>query len=773
MKKLIALLLTLCLLFSAMPLQAFALGPLDYEDLEYASNDLDETLFNGNFLDKIKLHEGDVQKEYFNQMNLLKQQNAVSFLKGFSTVVNLANGVYTLLMNIGVIENPQEAQFRNILKMLSEVRNIVNEIDKKADSIEKTLSTEFSKIDYEFSQLKYDSYQKAWTDFFTVGAYKDMNDIISAYNSQVNTTLLSYAKSWQTGNENGIRALYNGDLETLVFSGDNMDGVGEEIPSRPRWSDDEDSFRINSTIILPGEYIKIGRVTLNADNYQDFLKKAVTAGVLAAANDGKLEAADSFYSSWNLLPDELKEDKAEEISAQLMDSLHYEVIHEVANSTRSGRGTFASEFKTKYDMFYNTILGLKDVTSPVVAAFNKVKATHAFEGDAFCDFVSYTTLIGTLCVQYGTYATMITALDDSMTSAKKEETERNKKISYNYTLYMLDNTITGYDNYCYPLNALVEFHDAVLVSEAEFTKTGLNTATYKDSIPWTVMDVNDYDITKTAEQKKEAVDKMGSLLSLRDVSLLYYYYQQNGTGKDFLGYLDKNNAVATEIAEDEKHNTTVLTNDYESKNLKVGSSASLTLHTFGYSVENPWRDKMGNEGYTYNELNDCEKWGGKFYVHEQLIGSTFNIGKGSGGATSTSDVAGRSNVNTHLINRVLEYLDLGITYDSNAKFVTHAIETDGKYSKTANINGYNGKSIGTESSGSFKNATYTVSTAKDFGALIIKPLPERNEAGRRTASTFGNGNLALICGSAVLVLAAGFGCGFVISKKKKSKVTEG
>ena len=52
-----------------MPLQVFGLGALDFDDLEDVGDELDEKLFGVNFLEKIKIHEGDVQKEYFNHLH--------------------------------------------------------------------------------------------------------------------------------------------------------------------------------------------------------------------------------------------------------------------------------------------------------------------------------------------------------------------------------------------------------------------------------------------------------------------------------------------------------------------------------------------------------------------------------------------------------------------------------------------------------------------------------------------------------------------------------
>lgn len=684
------------------------------------------------------------------------------FFSGLSTLssgISTINGIFAFLKMTGIIEDPTTKMLRSIQESIADIMDAVNEVNYKMDDIISTLNAEFSKIDMEFNFQRYETFQSAWTQFFTQGAVKDLDELTDAYESQNNTLMLKYAKKWQAGSKTGVRALYDAD-SMLLYAGDNIPESGLKLPEAPEYSSDGTPIKVEKSITLPADYIEVADVRLTANNYTKYIRKAFEQGVINAANAGDLIADDAFYTEWKDLSDAGKKVKATEVADDLFDSFCYAVSHSIANQSDAGHGTFASQFKAAFDSYCQTIQGANAITSPITAALEKLTLTHTFEGEIVQDFGDITTMLATQTMEYGMLATFLTELDDSMLRSEKNSVVENNKKTYNVVLGSYDMFITGYDNYCYPLNGLLEYRDAYLLTEYEATNTGTKSAKLTQTIPWTVVDSTNYNVAASKEDRLKAVDEMKGLLSLRDVSLLYYYYQNSGFYGDFFSFLEDNDAVKAVKFGNDEYNTNIITSGFTINSFKDDKSVTMPRYVYGYST------KALTSGGKLTIDRDDERHD---VMRNEVIGTIFNIAAGQAGAGTTDDVKGRTVLNAKLGRAMFGSFQYGYLDRNDAYHVdyygTH-VATDGEFFKSCSIESSN--IAGTDTGSAFKSATYTASTGYNYGALVIVPMPEA-ESDDVTASIFGNGNIALIAGGAVLICAIGFGCGFAVGGKRKAK----
>lgn len=752
-RKFVCIFLSIVMLCTALPLNALAFNPFEDDGMDIAAD-----LFDSDILDRQE-QNGDLTPTILNDLNYIMfrmvkhdeylkatklAMQVTSGIRAVSGMLSLINGSVNFLKLIGVIEDPEASTLEDIYECVLDIQETVNEINTKTDAIQTTLDAEFSKMDYNFNLSRYDSYQQAWTDFFTQGgSAAKLDELYAAYQSQLNVELLSYAKQWQSGSEFGVRALYNDAIEPiLLYTGDNMNGAGYDLPPMPYWSDDctvdgiKYSCMVADSVTLPGKYIKIEKVKLNADNCTTHLTEALRNGVRTAIDESALIVTNSsFYDNWEMMAEDEKSALCDQLADDLMNSISYDVSHSVANSAKSGEGTFASKVKAAYDVFAKNVAGENSVTSPVTAGFQRLSLTHGFEGEIKDDFTEIIAYISMLNVQYASFASYVCSLDDSMKQDTKAAVSSTNLKAMRAIITQYHSCMTGNDNYCYPLSEVVEYHDVSLRATHTLNFPKRFDDIKQDFGQWNLLDQTvsypDASDTEAFQNRVSEVEAslQTTMLSIRDISLLYYYYlnhvSETGEDSSFLEYLRGNDAMLPVSADADTetygHSTQLITTGYSVKDLRFDEGIKLNA----YVEDDVYEHLVYEEGKEYEMTSSVNSRGKDNYYNrhaDKVVGTLFDISDYSvAGMTNNANVTNRIRQNavytarfySHPVYRITSSEKIharGSSYDQEYGYFTeHFAFTDGAFTS--------GKDVLTTD----KDGPITSVIEKSMGALVAVP----------------------------------------------------
>lgn len=537
MKRIISILLCLTLAFNIFGVMASA---LEDESNIFAEIADDADAMMASQVDVMGGISSGVNRLVKDLDTRLLAEQQVSFFSSFMTGaktlslgLSLVNGTVSFLKLIGIIEDPTAKKLNTIYECLLDVQETVHTIDKRTEDIQKSLIAQASTTTYNFRLDRYDSYRQSWNSFFSSGgSYDEIRRLMEAYQSEFNKKMIDYATAWQDGSENGIRVLYSADGLALS-SGSNLSGPDTALPKQPSYSDD--GYRVTSSITLPGSFIGVEDALIKGDTYIAILEAAVHDGVQKALSEKALIASDeAFYEKYEAMDEAGKVEFAERLGNDFLDAVSYDAAYETANMTYDV-GSFASAVSSAFTTYCNTVLGANGVTSPLESGLCKLSLTHGFEGEVKGDAAAICGYLAEISIAYGEFTAFLTAMDKGTTTSKQEAViDRCLKSAY-YPVCYHDSFITGYDNYCYPLNALIEFHDVRF--NATYTYKSGNPYEPKDA-GWDILSDS---INATSEKVKNIINN-NLMISKQDMTLLYLYYESAAASNPELGnfndYLD-------------------------------------------------------------------------------------------------------------------------------------------------------------------------------------------------------------------------------------------
>ena len=521
MKRFLCVLLSVTMVLSFATVKASASGggnPLIPDVAERANE-----LLNGNSdiasgvaegIKRLANAPGGAASGITNQASLFS--SFMTGAKNLSLGLSLINGTVSFLKLTGIMQDGTAAQLSTIYDCLLEVQETVKTIDKRTEDIQKNLAAQAATTTYNFRLERYDGYQQTWNDFFSAGgSYDEMQKLMDSYQSELNKRMVDYTENWQNGSEVGIRVLYS-DNDMNLFSGTNLNGPGKDLSREPYFSDD--GYPVYTSVILPGDYIRIARQFVDSDSYLDLLTQAVNEGTRKAISEEALLSSDeTFYARYDAMEDEEKEKLIARLSRDFTDAVIYDAAYETANMNYNV-GTFASAVKSTFTTFSNTMLGVNGVTSPLEAGTSKLALTHGFEGEVKKEAAAVCAYLTEIGMAYGEFTTFLTAMDRSLSAKNKAEVvDRCLKTAY-YPVCYHDSFITGHDSYCYPLKAVIDYSEASYEATYYYTKSEPYNA--KDG-GWTLMAGN---FGSTLEGVQD-IFKNNRMLSKEDMATLYLYYE--------------------------------------------------------------------------------------------------------------------------------------------------------------------------------------------------------------------------------------------------------
>lgn len=686
-KKLLSVILSITVIIGVFPLNhVFAVVPLyDVDEPSSISIDLEESV--NKFMDNADKAidsasknvgaAGDVAKTAAQTVSTFAQiMTGVGYI---STAFTLFNGVVTFLRTMGVIEDPVQTKLDNILKVVNELKDEVKKINEKVTKVQNTLESEFSNTQFELNKILANQYKTNWSNFLSV-EYKNMTDLFDAYQNQVNTSAMEWAKTWSTGSKTDLRCLYNrqGDL---LCSGNNYDFESREnyylasgLKSIPKNSDDGTSTTnfnsaVNFGIILPAEYLTLDASELNIDTYIETVRKTVLAGVKKALKDKKIDIDFNRLTSWTKNNITSEDDIAAKITDDMVNSMFYSISSKISNSAYDKANNFANKTILTYNALCDAINGSTGRNSAVEDIMDNLKLTYAFEGDVKDYALEFYTMVGMAVIQYGSFVSTLASMNPNITSAKKEQLAATilDTVKKNNSIY--ETFLTGNNNYCYPLNGILSYVDVkaqnVIKSHNEERYEGGSgwADKYNTFSDWAIIDASidfdtaDMDAYKLETKKNEAVLK-NSMQGTRNLQYLYHFINALGYSEDVIAYLKKNGVIST----DGDHSTILVTPEFEVKNQPLDSTL---LKSFPYGndfMDTEYCDDTVEKGYEEGKSVKAALINKNEYeapVHNKLVAKTFSIGSKAPDGMEIDDIASRITEETTLATLVYQFEEHG------------------------------------------------------------------------------------------------------------------
>ena len=752
MKRIITLLLSLVLLFSVCGVYASA----DKSSLDLfaeVSEDAEQMMENqSDFLDGISEGFSEFAKNLEKADKLKTSVDFFgTFMKGAQTVslaLGLVNGTVSFLKLVGILEDPTASMLNTIYDCLLDIQKTVQTIDKRTDDIQKSLVAQASTSTYQFRLDRYDSYQQSWNAFFNAsGSYDEMRRLTEAYQSEFNKKMMDYVAAWQDGNENGIRVLYAKESLALA-SGTNLAGGGAALPKQPSYSDD--GFRVASSVVLPGSYIAIEDALVNGETYLPLLEAAVRKGTEKALQDQALIASDeAFYENYEKLNEEQKSVFSDRLVKDFLDAVAYDASYETANMTY-GVGTFASAVKSAYTMFSDTVLGKQGVTSPLESGLTKLSLTHAFEGEVKTEAAAICAYLSEISLVYGEFASFMVSMDRGMSQSQKTALiDLCLKTTY-YPICYHESFITGYDNYCYPLNALIEYNEAHVNGSYN----------YKNSYEpkqggWEIFGTT---FVSETDEVRSILDNH-LLISKEDMALLYLYCESAMTSNpeisDFIGFLGLADLLPS-------FPSYVFVGGPPPEDLKLEFSPLFLMSNptpvdlmKRKVAEYRTKDKVWGESVMFYKSDSVHFKQGEMNYSSQAESTVFFHDQ------MKADIFDASSAGLKLDSRLKN--EYTIAEKAYTYYVLDKSFGAGKYVYVTFVN------PGAELSYFYKNGGTSTLMLIGQNYSMLSYSTEQIRGNDPTASVFGSGTWWIICGGAVLLSAAAVTTVCVVKKKNKKK----
>ena len=533
-------------------------------------------------------------------------------LTRFGGADSLFSGSVAILQMMGVLEDPTSKALAGIKSEIEQVETTLTNINTKLDDISSQLATLQATVDMDERKRQADSALSKWSAFEK--DFRDkMYDKETEYLRLINQGIGDW---WNEAQHDGIRILYTQlqDGPSVTYSKSAYaDGVpdtainGEEILK-------------DSCIGLPAEVMPstTGK-TFSVDDWKTDLAPLYTEAFVTAADSGKLDASEAFYTEWRTLDDEKKKAKADELYNDFLDTLIYRISLTTMSTKENDK--WVTSLITLYRGYASALTKSGDGISAMI---NYLYLTHAFEGEVK-DSLSYACNSMMVDAGYlGTFVMSVLGQDSWVDEATKAEMQACWANSENTVQSYLEQSLTGYDNYCYLTNTLVNYRELQVYSQLQATYTCNSledSMTYvsTSASPWVIRDEDENQI----DTSKVILDDNKSLL------LCYYFNLQAATEdgvSSFTSYLKQNNVGIPDGFGDDSH---FMTTFKGSPDFALSEGISLRSHyAYGQQIDR-WDTPVWVESGKMYDINT----GGYahfdddfFIVHDRASANLLDIG---------------------------------------------------------------------------------------------------------------------------------------------------
>ena len=489
-KKIIAFLMALVLLFTFVPVQAFALG----DDLEEIANSW------AIIADAAEdLNIGGTAASTTSFVDIFKSCMSVASTAG--SMLTLVNGGVTFLRLIGVMEDPVLGRLDNILDKLDTMNTKMSEMDKKLDDMTQQMSRIEAKIDLNARVQKATDMENAWKDF----SQRYMDDRLDHYMAIFDTTVVGAMESWFENETSTAREQkgINNNIIVLKYVKDEdgkfvLDFVnGNTIP--------ESCFENERYVLLKAPCVP-GKMTWNVNSYTADLTAALKANI-ATALDGD---PDEYFSVCRYeLPAKEDSEAIEALAADAAEALKYRV----GSAAVRAKEDFASDIVYYFGLYCRDLLKNGDGMD---ARYKSFYLNYAFEGQVKNSIDEFSNQMILKTGVYSAFVSNVMGMTAVFTDADKE----NMMTLFADTVTALDaakgNALTGHNNYCYITNSLLDYVNVGF-------RSTVSARLVKDGVYWNYKGIDGTPITYSY-----TLGRTGTLLGDNNALLLLYVLQSDG-----------------------------------------------------------------------------------------------------------------------------------------------------------------------------------------------------------------------------------------------------
>ncbi len=434
MKKLISLLLILVLLFSITANSVCAAGfdNLSIETVTTSINAVTRAVNNRN------LPNASGITAAFNTM--------FSVGTKISTVLGIVNGSVAFLKLIGVMKDPTEQALAHIQDQLNTIDEKLTVMDEKLNNITGMLTEILASTQFNNRAETASDMRKNWRGFADDHMENGMDMLMEHYSAMEAGGLYDWCVNDDASdrNKNGV----DNRSITVVYLPD-KDGkdapayfIGNEVPEE----------YINEKYFTFKESVLPQNVKWDADNYFENMVNAVTATVTDALNRGDYSGFDSNRMTI-FMPEGRAFITEAKIRAAVIDAVNG-IVFRVGASEINGDRLFAADVKRE---FRNYCTHLSAPEDGIDAMLQATYLSHSFEYEVkdqleeFCDQMLIKTGV------YGVFAADVLGKSLTATSADKLGAMDAMCKAVDSIETAQANCLTGYDNFCYITNSLVEY----------------------------------------------------------------------------------------------------------------------------------------------------------------------------------------------------------------------------------------------------------------------------------------------------------------------------
>lgn len=370
-----------------------------------------------------------------------------SFLTRFGGLTSAASGVVGILQMSGIIQDPNLAKLSEILDRVKDIQTQLKEMDAKLDDIRQELVNIEVSIDEKDRNNNAKAMLKNWSDFNTYYC-EPLDDLMKIYEGKINGGIKAW---WEKGPKDGVRVVYALVKDEKGQTVQELTYTSESSAKVPAAADNGEAIAAELSFGVPVSLLPNTRsIAFSVDRFRtDYTERMKTAFV-NAANGKKLDAQEAFYTAWDKLTAEQKDQAA---AGYAEDILNTQIYH-ISRDVMSANDEWVIEVLNAYRNYCNHVL---EQNSGVNAMLNAMYLTHAFEGEIkediskFCDAMVVKTGV------YGQFALSCAGQDAMQSRANREQVQSQFVDTVIHVSETKGNAILGYDNFCYITGTRVEY----------------------------------------------------------------------------------------------------------------------------------------------------------------------------------------------------------------------------------------------------------------------------------------------------------------------------
>lgn len=508
-KRLLAIVLTLALLFTSVPVTAFAIGPEDalLNDLDWSFDVVADAVEDLNL--------GGTASATLTFSDIFN--GAMSVIGPAATVLTFVNGSVTFLRLIGVMKDPTAEALTNILDKLDTMNQTMRDIDDKLDDLTHEMTQIHADIDFQNRASRADRLHDLWTDF----SRNYMENALDKRMVEFQTMMTNGLRLWCRNSTTDARSHDEIDNNVIVLKYEYSEKTEKFEPvcvldnAIPASCSDTEKYVSFSADLLPATF------SWNVDTFVEDMTSYLSTQIADALSGGHYE----YFESLNLpmLTPEgaslVTEEAIKTLAADAVSALTYRVgAAELRNNY-----SFASEVVYEFETYCKNLLAAENGMD---AMYKTLYLSHAFEFEISKDLLDFSDRMIVKTGTYAAFAANVMGMSDLISNSKKEATMRLFADTTKELHSAKENALTHSPEYCYLTNTRVFFTDI------EFeTETSLSLV--KDGWYWNYKGMSTKPITTTLGISSSSAP---TLLDEYTMRLLCYTLQSAGHITDLYDY---------------------------------------------------------------------------------------------------------------------------------------------------------------------------------------------------------------------------------------------